>query len=58
MALGHMVTTTPSLMKHLREQGLYDVGKQARSAYIDARRNRSREQNGGWTQPQLPGMED
>jgi hypothetical protein len=57
MALGHMVTTTPSLMKHLREQGLYDVGKQARSAYIDARRNRSREQNGGWTQPQLPGME-
>jgi hypothetical protein len=58
MALGHMVTTTPSLMKHLREQGLYDVGKQARSAYIDARRNRNREQNGGWTQPQLPGMED
>jgi hypothetical protein len=58
MALGHMLTTTPSLMKHLREQGLYDTGKQARSAYIDARRNRSREQNGGWTQPQLPGMED
>lgn len=58
MALGHMVTTTPSLMKHLREQGLYDTGKQARSAYIDARRNRNREQNGGWTQPQLPGMED
>jgi hypothetical protein len=58
MALGHMVTTTPSLMKHLREQGLYDTGKQARSAYIDARRTRSREQNGGWTQPALPGMED
>lgn len=58
MSLGHMVTTTPSLMKHLREQGLYDTAKQARSAYIDARRNRSREQNGGWTQPQLPGMED
>jgi hypothetical protein len=58
MALGHMLTTTPSLMKHLKGQGLHDVGKQARSAYIDARRNRSREQNGGWTQPQLPGMED
>lgn len=58
MALGHMLTTTPSLMKHLKAQGLHDVGKQARSAYIDARRNRSREQNGGWTQPQLPGMED
>ena len=58
MALGHMLTTTPSLMKHLREQGLYDTGKQARSAYIDARRNRSREQNGGWEQPTLPGFED
>jgi len=58
MTLGHMVTTTPSLMKHLREQGLHDVGKQARSAYIDARRTRNREQNGGWTQPSLPGMED
>jgi hypothetical protein len=57
MALGHMLTTTPSLMKHLKGQGLHDVGKQARSAYIDARRNRNREQNGGWTQPQLPGME-
>jgi hypothetical protein len=58
MALGQMLTTTPSLMKHLKGQGLHDVGKQARAAYIDARRNRSREQNGGWTQPQLPGMED
>ena len=58
MALGHMLTTTPSLMKHLKGQGLHDVGKQARSAYIDARRNRSREQNGGWEQPTLPGFED
>lgn len=58
MTLGHMLTTTPSLMNHLKGQGLDSVGRKARSAYIDAKRDHTRRQNGGWVQDSLPGAED
>jgi hypothetical protein len=57
MALGHMLTTTPSLMKHLKGQGLDSVGRKARSAYIDAKRDQVRNKNGGWVQDPLPGFD-
>ena len=56
MALGHMLSTNPRLMKHLETQGLGSTGKAARSAYLDA--YRAKRKAGAPEQLQLPGMED
>lgn len=55
MALGKMLTTDPRLIKHLEHQGLGDVGREARSAYIDA--YRKRKQANAPVQDRLPGFD-
>lgn len=54
MALGHMLTTNPRLMKHLEGQGLGDTGRKARSAYISAYRER---RSSDAVQDRLPGFD-
>ena len=44
MALGHMLTRTPSLMNHLETQGLGKVGREARNAFIGAYRQKKQEE--------------
>jgi hypothetical protein len=56
MALGHMLSTNPRLMKHLETQGLGSTGKAARSAYLDA--YRAKRKADAPEQLQFPGMED
>jgi hypothetical protein len=46
MALGHMLTRSPHIMKHLEHQGFGDVGRNARKSYIEQRRSHQRKTQG------------